>query len=81
MNNNVLKVSHISHYACRFSRHGGKGYKKNIAKLNFQHELDLADFVIEELQSNTKYELFAVTDHQGMLHSGHYKSFCKRNNR
>ena len=49
--------------------------------INFGLDLDVTKFLVSGHHTSFKYELTNVINHFGDLDSGHYTSFCKRNNR
>ncbi|KAK3907405.1 Ubiquitin carboxyl-terminal hydrolase 5 [Frankliniella fusca] len=67
-------------YGPRFT-FGDKEGGVNNCLVEYSHNLDMKDFVVPDLQSKTEYKLIAVTCHSGGLTSGHYTSFCCRDDR
>lgn len=51
--------------------------KKNDTTVNYPLDLDLKDHILGNY--NSKYELFAISQHYGGLSSGHYTALCKNN--
>ena len=47
-------------------------------KVNFPlTDLDLSNYIISKDNQKIKYDLFAVANHYGSLHYGHYTALCK----
>ncbi|KAK3918865.1 Ubiquitin carboxyl-terminal hydrolase 21, partial [Frankliniella fusca] len=58
-----------------------RGGRVDRTLVEYGHSLDMKDYTVHGLQSSTSYTLVAVTCHSGGLSSGHYTSFCNRDNR
>ncbi|XP_052128344.1 putative ubiquitin carboxyl-terminal hydrolase 50 [Frankliniella occidentalis] len=65
----------------RFVQRSPTHFHKNNAAVEFEQNLNLADYVVEGLQTQTSYSLVGVTNHSGSLQSGHYTSFIRKNDR
>ena len=63
----------------RFSRSGyGYGYGKNGEFIDFPLEnLDMGKYICGPNKENSKYDLFAVSQHFGGTGGGHYTAVCK----
>ena len=55
--------------------------QKNNKMVEIPGVLDLKPFMIPEYKDQTKYELFALINHSGVINGGHYTSYIRRNNR
>ena len=82
----MVHVTHVC-LAClwfRFSQRftgGGLECTKKSTKVQFPLELDLNEYVIEELQPSTSFRLIGVIDHRGTLSTGNYSAFCWKGGR
>ena len=45
------------------------------------NDLDLQKYCIGYDKDNSKYELYGICNHSGMLTGGHYYAFCKNNDK
>ena len=52
--------------------------KKINAKIQYDHELDLRNYVCGYRKQENKYELFGVCNHSGSPDNGHYTAFVKK---
>jgi ubiquitin carboxyl-terminal hydrolase 8 len=55
--------------------------QKNNKFIDIPILLDLKSFMIHEYKDQTKYELFGIINHTGIICGGHYTSYIRRNNR
>ncbi len=61
----------------RFTKYR-RSYSKNDELVHFPiDDLDLSSFVCGPNKKDSKYELFAVSEHYGDMGFGHYTSICK----
>ena len=62
----------------RFSREGRYGYGKNNSLIDFPLDnLDMGPYICGPYKENSKYDLFAVSQHYGGTGGGHYTAICK----
>lgn len=45
------------------------------------NEVDFSSYALGEKEEDCHYELFAVSNHWGILSGGHYTAYCKLNNK
>jgi uncharacterized UBP type Zn finger protein len=87
-NNKVVATKKLSIYyvprlliicLSRFSKEGGYGYYgKNNSFIDFPLEnLDMGQYICGPYKENSKYDLFAVSQHFGGTGGGHYTAICK----
>ena len=62
----------------RFSKQGRYGYGKNDNFIDFPLDnLDMGKYICGPYKENSKYDLFAVSQHYGGTGGGHYTAICK----
>jgi len=72
---NIL-VIHLKRF--NFSKYSRE---KLTVKVEFPIDnLQLSEFVLNDVEKNTTYSLFAVSNHIGSIGGGHYTSYCKNHN-
>jgi len=52
------------------------GYKNN-ANITYPESLNMSPYVIKADSKNMIYDLYAVSNHSGSFHGGHYTAYCK----
>lgn len=71
-----ILVLHLKRFAT-----GGSFRAKLSTLIDFPHALDLSDFAADSSSSGgggkPVYNLYAVSNHSGSTHSGHYTAYCK----
>lgn len=60
----------------KYQQYNGSILKTNI-KIDYDHILDIREFVSEHVEGNTKYELYSVIRHSGGFNGGHYYTYSK----
>ena len=60
----------------KYQQYNGSILKTNI-KIDYDHILDIKDFVSDHVECNTKYELYSVIRHSGGASGGHYYTYSK----
>jgi len=66
-----------------FQRYNYRSKRKNSSKIYFKQSIDMAKFCDSDCfdsKQNTKYNLYAVSNHIGSLDMGHYFAYCKIDN-
>ena len=72
-----LLIICLSRFSKSRSYYGG-GYGKNDALIDFPLEnLDMGQYICGPYKENSKYDLFAVSQHYGGTGGGHYTAICK----
>ena len=63
-------------------RYNYLSFGKSNKSVEFYDEIDLKNFIDNDLEinNNTKYKLFGISNHSGTLNFGHYYSYTKVNN-
>ena len=54
---------------------------KNNRLIDIPILLDIEPFMIKQYKDQTKYELFGIINHSGIIFGGHYNSYIRRNRR
>lgn len=54
-------------------------YVKNSCSVRFEPTLDLRNYCLGSDVNSMRFELYAIANHEGTLHFGHYYADCKKN--
>jgi ubiquitin C-terminal hydrolase len=81
--NEIMKIAKLPKILIiSLQRINPKNGMKNEAFVKFYEGLDLKEIIDTEIQNgiNTRYDLFAISNHIGNINTGHYYSHIKINN-